>query len=218
MSETMGGVVQRLMAQHNEAVARVEQAEKERDEQLSLTQATLVARERAEADNAALLEILREAVDRMGEIETRLPGLVHDKACQSLDENWADECECALASWKRAAVTHHPGAALLERLRELEAQIGHDSPENKALNEIARLFGFGGPGPLSFIASHDEVVEKVRTLLERVRGMEEALGEIATTCEDKILRGGTEDYIDALRSILDKVHAVALAAYKARGG
>jgi hypothetical protein len=55
-------------------------------------------------------------------------------------------------------------------------------------------------------------------LLERMRALEEALGEIATACEDKILRVGTEDYIDVLRSTIDRVHAVALAAYKARGG
>jgi hypothetical protein len=52
---------------------------------------------------------------------------------------------------------------------------------------------------------------------DRVAALEEALGEIATACEDKILRVETEDYIDALRSTIDRVHAVALAAYKAWG-
>jgi hypothetical protein len=80
--------------------------------------------ERAEADNAAKLETAREMVDRLGEIEPRLPGLVHDKGCQSLDDNWADECDCSWAEWKRSTLTEaHPGAALLERLRALEAAL-----------------------------------------------------------------------------------------------
>lgn len=94
-------------------LARAGQAEKERDETLRMWREYKVqkdadvaraettaneahaARERAEADNAALLNALRDAVNGLRDSRQR---------------------RCA-----RVALSDHPGATLLERLRALEA-------------------------------------------------------------------------------------------------
>lgn len=85
---------------------RTEQAEMERDEaRAALAQAvkvvaeTHMARERAEADNAALLDSLRRAESELSDAVVRHHGI---DAVLSAD---------------------HPGAALLERMRALEAAI-----------------------------------------------------------------------------------------------
>jgi hypothetical protein len=140
----------------NEKAAR-ERAETEREETLRMWReykaakdadvaSTDAARERAEADNAVLLETVREIVDRLGETEPRLPGLVHDEDCQSLDENWADECDCSWAEWKRATlVRDHPGAALLEYVKALET----DSSTGLEAFHGVRCTMAGGPHPSS---------------------------------------------------------------------
>lgn len=115
----------KMTALYHEAEAIGEHAERERDaartsadDWKTCAEREIAARERAEADNAALLE-------RLGAVVEKASSYDHAEGCyysEGEEGEDASPCTCAVGLAEMAAVApgDHPGAALLERTRVLE--------------------------------------------------------------------------------------------------
>lgn len=163
-----------LLAEHKRALAemrqRAEQAERERDEwrrralerDLDVTYLTDRA-ERAEADNAALLGALRPLVE--GVLDTRSRGdgsslfLARDSepGPEVLPET---PLERLLDVWS----ADHPGSALLERMRHLEAKVEEFAFYANQAHVALTDAGVSEDG--------STVADRVSRLLERMRALE----------------------------------------------
>lgn len=133
--------------------ARVEQAEKERDEAKTecerlrrLALESDEARERAEADNAEVTGLLVQLFPK----EHRDTWIVwlHEDGCRAARDDYA-ECRCDGEAYEeriRTAIEDHPGAALLDRVRALEAVREACEPSRRG---IAADVAAGSGGGLS---------------------------------------------------------------------
>lgn len=135
---------------HASAVTRAELAERERDEARRNAHVVgvamsneVAARERAEADNAVLLDVLRE---------------VRIHACTELG---------CMACFKRAQAEQadHPGTALLERMRETERL---SEERRQLLEDVAKACRSMGPETPEVQSVVGRALERLRAL-ETVR-------------------------------------------------
>lgn len=159
----------------------IQRVEKELDEARNDAAAAFVAGraenaealERAEADNAALLEALDEAVQQV----------------ESVDLQGAEALRGVLDA-------EHPGAALLERMRETE-QISED--RRQLLEDVARACRGLGPTTPGVEAVVGRALERLRAL----EAFRKAAGVVEEMWRHLRRNGGVEASISAVLDALD---------------